>query len=118
MKALHQLTKKNAVELVKNQESVLLQPAIFGPKTKQQMETHTRSEQSQQISQGRNIQNGDPRNDPDLPTDRGVGHIHRFRGWLLPYTHTKPIKEISQISCPGKTYQFKALSFGLSTAPS
>ena len=66
------------------------------------METHSRSEQSQQIPIGRKIQNGDTRNDPDLPTDRGVGHVHRFQRRLLPYTHTKPIKEISEISCTGQ----------------
>ena len=66
------------------------------------METHTRSEQSQQIPQGRQIQNGDTRNDPVLPADRVVGDIHRFQVRLLPYTHTKPIKEISPISCPGQ----------------
>ena len=77
--------------------SGLLQLAIFGPKTKQKMKTNTRSEQSQQIPQGRKIQNGDTRNDPDIPTDRGVGHIHRFQRRLLPHTNTKPIKKISEI---------------------
>ena len=79
------------------------------------METYTRSEQSQQILQGRKIQNGSTRNDPNLPTDRGVGHIHRFQG--RQHTKTKPIKEISEISCTGQNIQFKALPFGLSTAP-
>ena len=59
------------------------------------METYTRSEQSQQIPQGRKIQNGNRRNDPDLPTDRGVGPFHRLQGCLLPYTNTKPIRKIS-----------------------
>ena len=63
------------------------------------METYTRSEQSQQIPQGRKIQNGDTRNDSNLPTDRGVGHIHRLQGCLLPYTNTKPIQKISEVSC-------------------
>ena len=42
----------------KSRISGLLQQAIFGPKTKQ-MDTYTRSEQSQQIPQGRKIYNGD-----------------------------------------------------------
>ena len=86
----------------KSRISGLLQPAIFGPKTKQQIETYTRSKQSQQIPQGRKIQNGDTRNDLDLPTDRVVGDVNRFQGHLLPYTYTKPIQEISEISCPGQ----------------
>ena len=52
LEALHQLTQKCSRV---GQISEVLQPAIFGPKTKQQMETYTRSEQSQQIPQGRKI---------------------------------------------------------------
>ena len=81
------------------------------------METYARSEQSQQIPQGRKIQNGDTRNNPDLPTDRGVDHVHRFQRLLLSYTHTKPIRKYLRFHVQGKTYQFKALPFGLSTAP-
>ena len=86
----------------KSRISGVLQPAIFGPKTKQQMETYTRSEQSQQIPQGRKIQNGDTRNDPDCPPDRGVVDVYKFQGRLFPYTHTKPIQKISEISCTGQ----------------
>ena len=64
LEALHQLTNKNAVELVKNQESL-----GFYNRLKPTTETYTRSEQSQQIRQGRKIQSGDTRNDPDLLTD-------------------------------------------------
>ena len=66
------------------------------------METYTSSEQSQQILQGRKIQNGDTRKDLDLHTDSGVGHVHRFQGCLLLYTHTKLIKKISETSCIGQ----------------
>ena len=52
LEALHQLTNKNGVGH-KPRISGLLQPAFFGPKTKQQMETYTRSEQCQQIPQSR-----------------------------------------------------------------
>ena len=77
------------------------------------METYTRSEQSQQIPQGRKIQNGDTRNDPDFPTDRGVGHVHRFQGCLLPYTHTKPIQKISEISCTGQNIPVQSTTIWL-----
>ena len=88
--------------------SGLLQPANSGPKTKQQMETHTRSEQSQQTPQGRKIQNGDTRNNPDLHPGRGVGNVHRLQGHLLPHTHTKPIKKISEISCTGQNISIQS----------
>ena len=99
----------------KSRISGFLQPAIFDPKAKQQMETYTRSEQSQQIPQGRKIQNGDARNDSDLPTDRGVGHVHRFQGLLLQHTHTNPIKEILDFIYRAK--RTRALPFGLSISP-
>ena len=86
----------------KSSISGFLQLAIFGPKTKQQMETYTRSAQSQQIPQGRKIHNGDTRNNQYLPTDRGVGHVHRFQGRLLPCTHTKAIQKISDFMSRAK----------------
>ena len=67
LEALHQLVNKNAVELVKNQESGPLQLTIFGPKTKQPVETYTRSQQSEQIYQIKKIQNGDTRNNRRPP---------------------------------------------------
>ena len=32
---------------------------------------------------------------------RGVGHLNRFQGRLLPYPYTGTFQEISEISCPG-----------------
>ena len=46
-----------------------------------------------------------------------MGDVHRFQGRLLPYNHTKPIKKYLRFHVQGKTYQFKALPFGLSKAP-
>ena len=65
------------------------------------METYTRSLQSQQIPQGREIQNGDARNNKDLPPGRGVGNIHQFQGCIFLYTHSEPVQEIPKISHPG-----------------
>ena len=67
---------KYVVEFVKNQESQCLQLTGSGPKTKQ-VETYTRSQQPQQIPQGREIQNEDTGNNKDLAADRGVGDVHR-----------------------------------------
>ena len=78
-----------------------LQPAIFSPKTKQQMETYTGSEQTQSFLQGGKIQDGDTGNHQNLPSDRGMGNLDRLQGCLLPYSHTGTIQEISEISCPG-----------------
>ena len=101
--------QKGSRVVQKSRISGLLQRAIFGPKTKKQMETYTRSEQSQQIPQSRKIQNGDTRNDRDLPTDRAVGHIHRFQGCLFPIPIQNQLRKYLRFHVQGKPYQFKAL---------
>ena len=80
--------------------SGVFQQTIFSPKA-QQVETYIRSEQTESFPQGREIQNGDTGNHQDVPPTRGVGHLHRFQGRLLPYTNTLTVQEISEISCPG-----------------
>ena len=81
------------------------------------METHIRSEQTKFFPQGGEIQNGDTGNHQDIPPTRGVGHLHRFQGRLLPYLNTEQSRKYLRFHVQGQTYQFKALPFGLSTAP-
>ena len=61
------------------------QSTIFGPEAQQQVETYTRSEQTESFPQGGEIQYGDTGNHQDIPATRGVGHLNRFQGRLLPY---------------------------------
>ena len=91
--------------------SELLQPTIFGPKNKQQMETYIGPEQFESLTQGREIQNGDTGNHQNIPPTRGVGHLSRFQGRLLPHTHTGTIQEISKISCPGSYIPVQGAAF-------
>ena len=81
--------------------SGVFQPTIFSPKAQEQVETYTGSEQTEPFPQGGEIQNGDTGNHQDVPPTRGVGHLNRFQGRLLPYTNTGTVQEISEISCPG-----------------
>ena len=102
LEALHQLIDKNAVELVHNQASLgFFNRPFLVPKPKQQMEAYFRSEQIEFFPQNGEIQNGDTGNHQDIPPARGVGHLDRFQGCLLPHTNTGTIQEISEISCPG-----------------
>ena len=95
--------------------SELFQPTIFSPQAKQKMETYSRSEQSEFFPQGGEIQDGDTGNHQDIPPARGV--VIDFRD---AYFHI-PIQEQSRkylrFHVQSQTYQFKALPFGLSTAP-
>ena len=79
----------------------VLQPTIFSPKTKQQVETHPGPEQTKPFPQGGEIQNGNTGDHPDLPPDRRVGHLHRFQRHLLPHSYTGTVQEVPKISCPG-----------------
>ena len=79
----------------------VLQPTIFSPKTKQQVEAHPGLEQTKSFSQGGEIQDGNTGNHQDLPSDRGVGHLYRLQGRLLPHSYTGTVQEIPKISCPG-----------------
>ena len=78
---------KDAVEPV--QISGLLQPTFFGSKTRQPLETYSRSEQTKPF-----------RDHQDHPPTRGVGYLNRFQGHLLPYTYTRTIREMPEISHP------------------
>ena len=82
--------------------SGVFQLAISSPKAQQQVETYTRSEQIESFPQGGEIQNGDTRNHQNVPPKRGVGHLNRLQGCLLPYTDAGTVQEISEeISCRG-----------------
>ena len=81
--------------------SGIFQQTISSPKTQQQVATYPGSEQTESFPQGGEIQDGNTGNHQDVPPTRGVGHLNRFQGRLLPYTNTGTVQEISEISCPG-----------------
>ena len=79
---------------------------FFGFKTRQPLETFSGSEQTKPF-----------RDHQDLPPTRGVVYLNRFQGCLLPYTYTRTIQEIPEISHPrsGIPVQGPAIRFGHST---
>ena len=91
--------------------SGFFQPAIFGPKAQQQVETYIRSEQTESFPQGGEIQNGDTGNHQDVPPARGVGHLSRFQGHLLPYPNTGTVQEMSDILCPRSDLSIQGSAF-------
>ena len=94
----------------KSKVSGVFQPTTFSPKTQQQVETYTRSEQTKFFPQGGKIQNGDTRNHQNIPPTGGVGHVNRLQGRLLPHTYTGTIKEISEISFPGSDIPVQSIA--------
>ena len=96
--------------------SGIFQQTIFSPKTQQQVETYTRFEETESFPQDGEIQNGDTGNHQSLQQGEWVTSID-FKD---AYFHI-PIQEHSRkylrFHVQGQTYQFRALPFGLSTAP-
>ena len=78
-----------------------LQPAIFGTQTQQPVETGPGPEQLEHLPKHRVVQDGDPRDNKNLPTGRGMGHIHRFQRRILPYTNSQSVQEVHAFSSPG-----------------
>ena len=65
------------------------------------METYLGPEHLEHLPKHRVIQNGDPRDNKNLPTDRGVRHLHRLQGRILPHTNSQSVQEVHVFSHPG-----------------
>ena len=79
----------------------VFQPAIFSPKTQEQVEAHLRPKQSEPFPQNQKIQDGDTGNHKDITPKGRVGNLHRLQGRLLPYSDTGTVQEVLEISYPG-----------------
>ena len=95
----------------------VLQPSIFGTQTQQLVETGPGPEHLEHLPKHRVVQNGDPR---DNKTPLQVGEWVTSIDFKDAYFHI-PINSQSRkymrFHIQGQSYQFKALPFGLSTAP-
>ena len=78
-----------------------LQPAIFGTRTQQPVETGPGPEHLEHLFKDRVVQDGDPRDNKNLPIGRGMGHIHRLQRRILPYTNSQSVQEVHAFSSPG-----------------
>ena len=81
------------------------------------METYLGPEHLEHLPKHRVVQNEDTRDNRNLPTGRGVCHLHKFQGRILPLPIHSQSRKYMHFLVQGRSYQFKALPFGLSTAP-
>ena len=80
----------------------VLQPPLFGSKTKQQMAAHFGSQCSKLVSACKNFQDGNPRVHKVVSSARGMGHIARLQQCLLPHSHKPRFPKISTVP-PGRS---------------
>ena len=85
----------------KSKLSGFLQPAIFGTQTQQPVETYPGPEHLEHLFKDRVVQDGDPRDNKNLPTGRGVGHFHRLQRRILQHTYSHSVQEVHAFSPPG-----------------
>ena len=65
------------------------------------METYVGPELLEYLPKHRVVQNGDTRDNKNLPTGRGVGYLHRFQRCILPHTNSQTIQEVHVFPHPG-----------------
>ena len=100
LEALYQLMNKNAVEPVANQNSLGFYNRLFlVPKPNNRWRPVLGLSTLNTFLKV--VQNGDPRDIKNLPTVRGVGHLHRLQGCILPYTNSQSGQEVHAFSHPG-----------------
>ena len=78
------------------------------------MATNLGPQCSKLIFEHKNIQNGNPRDDLDFLTIRGMGYITGFQQRLFPHSNSR---RYLRFHFQNQSYQLRALPFGLSTAP-
>ena len=75
------------------------------------METYLGPEHLEHLPKHRVVQNGDPRDNKNLPTGRGVGNFHRFQGHILPHTNSQSVQEVHAFSRPGSLLPVQSTTF-------
>ena len=86
---------------MENQNSLGFYNRLFGTQTQQPVETDPRPEHLEHLFKHRDVQDGNPRDNKNLPPSRGVGHIHRFQRSILPHTNSQSVQEVHALSPPG-----------------
>ena len=104
LEALYQLVNKNTVQPV--EIKLTGQPAIFGTRAQQPVETCPGPEHLEHLFEHRDVQDGNPRDNKNLPPSRGVGHIHRFQAYFHIPIHSQSRKYM-RFYLQGRSYQFK-----------
>ena len=99
--ALYQLVKKKAVEPVQNKNSLGFYNRLFLVPKPNDRWSPILDLSNLNTFLNTVVQNGDPRDNKDLPTVRGVGHLHRLQRRILPRTYSQSVQEVHTFSPAG-----------------
>ena len=100
LEALYQLVNKNTVEPVANQNSLGFYKRLFlVPKPNNWWRPNLSTLNTFLNTESFKMET--PRDNKDLPTVRGMGHIHRLQRRILPYTNSQSVQEVHAFSHPG-----------------
>ena len=97
--------------------SGILQQTISGTQTHEKVATSDRFKYVEHPFTCSNFQNGNTRIYQEVDSKRGVGHLDRPHRHLFPCSNSSTISKISEISNKKGVFQFRALPFGVATAP-
>ena len=101
LEALHQLIDKNAVEVVRNKNSLSFFNRLFlVPKPNNKWRPILDLSHLNLLQNGE-IQNGDTGDHQSIPSRRGVGNFHRLQRCLLPHSNSRTIQKVPEVSRPG-----------------
>ena len=118
LEALYQLVNKNAVELVENQNSLGFYNRLFlVPKPNNQWRPILDLSNLNTFLNTESFKMETPETIRTSLQSWGVGHLHRLQRRILPHTYSQSVQEVHDFHLQGRSYQFRALPFGLSTAP-
>ena len=100
------------MEPVTTQKSLgFTQQTVSGAQTQSWLETHLGLEHLEHLYKHRVVQNGDTRDNKNLPTGRRVGYLHRFQRRVLPYTNSQSVQEVHAFSRPGSLLPVQGTTF-------
>ena len=71
--------------------------AFSCPQTEQKVEANLRSESLKSVFEGQLIQDGNPRDDPVIVTNRGMGNIAGLQRRVLPHSNQQEIEKVFKV---------------------
>ncbi|XP_063442102.1 uncharacterized protein LOC134722413 [Mytilus trossulus] len=101
----------------KCRKSGLLQNNIHGTKKTRRSQTNSKFKTTKPVCHTSSLQNGNPPIDSKKSENWGLGSKTGFARCLFPYSHSQTLQKISTLQHFGKKYQYRALPFGLRSAP-